>query len=155
MPLSSSKTLFHLIFHKLIRALCQRPKRTWLKNDLGREQSILTVLREPVCGCSLQIPRFVERADFGIVYDVFSKTCFASRSSSWALYHALAARVQCASGENPADPGEDKSRREAVVGKRGKACSEAADSLLALPIKSTTSTFLCSPFHNLLSLKGQ
>ena len=75
-------------------------------------------------------------------------------ASVWALYHALAAWVQHASGENPADPGEDKSRREAVVGKSGKVHFEAVDSLLSLPIESTTSTFLCSPFQQFAVSQG-
>ena len=48
--------------------------------------------------------------------------------------------------KNPADPRENKSRREAVVGERGKVPFEAGDALLALPIESTTSMFLLSPF---------
>jgi len=96
-----------------------------------------------ICGCKLQISCFVERADF--VDLVFAKTCFASRCSTWALYHALTVWVQCASGKNPEDPGENKSRREAAVGERGKVHLKAGDTLLALPIKSTASTVLLSP----------
>ena len=62
----------------------------------------------------------------------------------WALYHTLATQVQHASGKNP---GENKSRREAVVGKRGKVHFETGVTLLALPIESTTGTFLLSPFQ--------
>jgi len=60
-----------------------------------------------------------------IVYLVFAKTCFESRCSTWALYLALAMEVQHTSGKNPADPVENKSRRESAVGERGKVHLEA------------------------------
>jgi len=37
------------------------------------------------------------------------------RCSTQALHHVLAMWMKCASGDNPVDPGENKSRREAVV----------------------------------------
>ena len=59
----------------------------------------------------------------------------------------LATWVWCASGKKPADPQENKSRTEAVVGERGKEHFEAEDALLALPIESTAVMFLLSPFR--------
>jgi len=56
----------------------------------------------------------------------------------------LATQVQHASGNNPADSEENKSRREAVVGERGKVHLEAGDALLALTNESTAGMFLLS-----------
>lgn len=58
----------------------------------------------------------------------------------------MAMQIQRASGRNPADRGEDKSRREAVVGERVKVHFEAWDALLALPIECTAGMFLLSSF---------
>jgi len=64
-------------------------------------------------------------------------------------------QVQHASRKNPTNPRENKIRREAVVGERGKVHFEAGDSLLALPIKSSTSTFFfCSPFRQFAISQG-
>jgi len=41
---------------------------------------------------------------------------------------------------------ENKSRRDAMVGTRGKVHFEARDALLALPIASTAGVVLLSPF---------
>jgi len=57
-------------------------------------------------------------------------------------------------GTNPADPGESQSRRVAAVGMKGKELFEAGDALLALPIASTTGTFLLSPFWQFAVCQG-
>ena len=53
------------------------------------------------------------------------------------------------------DPVEDKSRRDAAVGEKGKVHFEAEDALLALSVESTTRMFLLSLlFGSLTSSKG-
>ena len=44
--------------------------------------------------------------------------------------------------KNPADPGENKSMRQAVLEEREKAHFEAGDALLTLPIESSTGMLL-------------
>jgi len=73
------------------------------------EQSILTVLRK-VEFIATAANRFVERADLACL-PCFTKTCFASRCSTWALYHALAMQLQRESGKKPAGSGENKEER--------------------------------------------
>lgn len=80
-----------------------------------------------------------------VVYLGFARTCFASRCSTWALYHVLDTWVERASGKKPTDLGENKSRREAAVGERGKVHFEVQDVLLVLSIKSIT--ILLFPFR--------
>jgi len=53
----------------------------------------------------------------------------------------------CTNGKKKhSDPEKNKSRRKSVMGERGKMHFEAGDTLLALPIASTTSMFLLSLF---------
>lgn len=82
-----------------------------------------------------------------VVYFVFATTCFSSMCFTWALYHMLARQLWHSSGKNPADCGENKRRREAVVDERGKVRFEIGGTLLTLPIKYTAGMFLHpSPF---------
>ena len=43
--------------------------------------------------------------------------------------------------KHPADPDKNKSKRESVMGEKGKVHFEAGDALLALPIASTAGVF--------------
>lgn len=78
--------------------------------------------------------------------EVNSSAFFAQLNSSWALYHALSALMRHENRKNPADPEKNRIRRESVVSERGKVHLEAGDTLLAVPIESTASMFLLSPF---------
>jgi len=68
----------------------------------------------------------------------------------------LTSQEQCAK-KNPTDPEENESRKKAVVVvvERGKMHLNAGDTLLTLPVKSTTIMFLLSPFGGLQTLEGQ
>jgi len=82
--------------------------------------------------------------------DSFCKQLFHLGSVS----HVGPAGTAC-NGTNPADPGENQSRRVAAVGMKGKVPLEAGDALLALPIASTADMFLLSPFGRLPSLSNR
>lgn len=77
-----------------------------------------------------------------LVYLVLQELVFGSKCSNWALHHVLATQMQCANGKNPADPGQNKSRREVAVDQREKCHFEAGDALLTLSIESTAGMFL-------------
>jgi len=62
----------------------------------------------------------------------------AGRCSTWVLHHALATQTRFASGKNPTDPGENKSRREAATGETGEVYFKTGDALLMVTIEPTS-----------------